>query len=67
MDKFSIRHRAGYARVYSPEADRHSSYENGRSVFGRREWTQRNNLPYVLNKNYNYDRERTPNEGNDWA
>ncbi|MBE3039270.1 MAG: hypothetical protein IMZ62_10720 [Chloroflexi bacterium] len=66
LDKFGRRHRAGYARVYSPSADRESSYVEGRSIFGRRKFADRNNLPFITTPGYNYDRERKNGEGNDW-
>jgi hypothetical protein len=54
-DKFGRRHRVGYARQYNPSADRRDSYENGRSIFGRKTWDNRNNLPFVAQPYYNYD------------
>ena len=53
IDKFQERHRGGYARVYEP----------GRGA-GPPE--QRNNLIFVSQRNYNYDRRRKKGEGNDW-
>jgi hypothetical protein len=66
IDRFDRRHRLGYARFYSPSADRKESYSHGRAIFGRTKFESRNNLPFLLKSGYNYDRERKPDEGSDW-
>lgn len=79
IDKFKARHRAGYARVYDPSIDDKDSkaYKypgaigaavardlGGENVNWRR-YKKRNNLPFVTQAGYNYDRPRLPHEGND--
>jgi hypothetical protein len=69
LDEFGGRHRSGYGRVYSPR-------ERERTLFYREEAgliqhvddpaTAQNNLPFVAEMNYNYDRPRRQDEGNDW-
>lgn len=49
-DTFGQRYRAGYARTYEPVID------NG----------ERDNLLFVIEGYNNYDRQRQPDEGNDW-
>lgn len=79
IDKFNIRHRAGYARVFDQTIDDKQSTAYRRKgkvgeIFVREigeniDWTryeQRNNLPFVTQTGYNYDRKRLPREGNDW-
>jgi hypothetical protein len=53
IDKFGEHHRAGYARLYSPELDDLND-------------SFRDNLIFVTEKGYNYDRPRKKGEGNDW-
>lgn len=69
MDQFGGRHRAGYARVWDPfAADRHSIYvsnKHGVDVV-QDQTTAQNNLPFVTEMAYNYDRARVKGEGNDW-
>ncbi len=55
IDAFKQRHRAGYARVYRPHGETASQF------FG-----PRNNLEFVIQEGYNYDRPRKKGEGNDW-
>lgn len=50
IDTFNTRHRAGYVRFYIPVVD------DGR----------KNNLFYMTEARYNYDRPRKQGEGNDW-
>lgn len=50
IDTFKTRHRAGYVRVYIPHVD------DGKQ----------NNLFYMTEARYNYDRPRKQGEGNDW-
>lgn len=50
IDTFGTRHRSGYVRTYI------SIVDDG----------QRNNLFYMAEARYNYDRRRKPGEGNDW-
>ncbi len=52
IDKFGTRHRSGYARRYIKGAN----VVNGRG----------NNLGFVSQRKYNYDRPRNRKEGNDW-
>jgi hypothetical protein len=79
IDRFRVRHRAGYARVYDAWADSRKSLEtemgivrssNEVAVISRKELAEthkrRNNLRFVTQPNYNYDREREQDEGNDW-
>lgn len=51
IDVFRQHHRAGYARLYNPIVD------DG----------QQNTLHFVIQKDYNYDRERDRSEGDDWG
>lgn len=72
IDKFGRRHRAGYARVYNPSIDTSRQFVLNRSGDRVRNeldadaHTKRNNLPFVTQPGYNYDRERVKGEGNDW-
>jgi len=50
IDTFATRHRSGYVRVYI------SAVDNGKA----------NNLFYMPEARYNYDRRREPGEGTDW-
>jgi len=52
IDAFHVRHRAGYARRFSPEAQ----------TIGLP-----NNLVFVDFPGWNYDRIRQKNEGEDWG
>lgn len=52
-DKFMQRHRGGYARVYNPTLDTGPI-------------DTRNNLVFVNQDGYNYDRPRKKGEGRDW-
>jgi len=59
IDKFEKRHRSGYARAYM------------RSIDTTIYWAEdainsRNNLVFVTQDGYNYDRPRKKGEGNDW-
>ena len=54
MDVFRGRYRGGYARVFDP----------GRDVG---DINARNNLVFVTQPQYSYDRPRSPDEGDDWA
>jgi hypothetical protein len=53
IDVFGGHHRGGYARVYDP------ALETG--PVGKR-----NNLAFVTDRAYNYDRPRRKGEGDDW-
>lgn len=53
IDEFKQRHRGGYARRYDPIRDTVAS-------------EQRNNLVFVTQRGYNYDRPRKKWEGHDW-
>lgn len=50
-DTFGRRHRGGYVRIYEP---------------GLADGDKKNNLVYMVEGNYNFDRPRVPGEGNDW-
>ena len=50
IDTFNQRHRSGYVRIFNPHVD------DGK----------RNNLFYMTERRYNYDRPRKNGEGNDW-
>ena len=67
IDEFKIHHRAGYGRVYTPLADSHHLpiYQTV-GHFDPQLFAQRNNLEFILERGYNYNRERMPNDGNDW-
>lgn len=60
IDNFGCRHRAGYARVYNPDLDDRTHYSN------EKEFLDRNNLVFVSQVGYNYDRPRKEGEGEDW-
>lgn len=60
VDKFEIRHRAGYARLYDPGID-----YRGPDVSDEA-FRNRSNLAYVAQPGYNYDRLRKQGEGKDW-
>jgi len=60
IDHFGGRHRAGYARVYNPELDNRSFYGSAYEEFAKR-----NNLVFVSQEGYNYDRPRKEGEGKD--
>jgi hypothetical protein len=51
-DQFKKRHRAGYARVYRPAVDDRGGYKTDA------EFEARNNLAFVTQAGYNYDRLR---------
>lgn len=61
-DKFGQQHRAGYARVYDWQTDAFAPYKIAKNDIGAPvadvDWKahgDRNNLPYVLQPDYNYD------------
>jgi hypothetical protein len=60
IDQFGQRHRGGYARVYRPRLDDPGQYRTDA------DYQNRNNLIFVTQDGYNYDRPRTRREGNDW-
>ena len=60
IDGFGVRHRGGYARLYWPEADNRSGYAT------EDEFRRRNNLIFVPQSGWNYDRLRRKSEGDDW-
>ncbi len=66
IDAFGARRRAGYARVYDPSIDQDALYTNDQGQFDAERYARRNNLPFVTDPGYNYDRPRKKNEGNDW-
>jgi len=61
IDHFRGHHRAGYARLYNPDLDNKAFY-NG----NEKEFAERNNLVFVTQPGYNYDRPREKGEGDDW-
>lgn len=56
LDQFDQRHRAGYGRVYEAEIDRQAD-DAGEATDNKR-----SNLMLVVEKSYNYDRPRQPDE-----
>lgn len=66
IDKFSERHRAGFARWYNPVADDHRLYEDETGKVNEQTWNERNNLLFVTQPHYNYDRPRKKGDGKDW-
>jgi hypothetical protein len=60
IDSFGVHHRSGYARVYHPDTDDINRYKN------KEAFRKRDNLIFVSNANYNYDRVRRRGEGDDW-
>lgn len=77
MDVFENRYRAGYARHHDPSIDDEARYRirdrKAQSVVDRTigrfdavTFSKRNNLPFVTQPSYNYDRQRGKTEGNDW-
>jgi hypothetical protein len=61
IDQFGQRHRGGYARLYDPPSDDPLRYEGDDRAF-----KERNNLRFVQQDGYNYDRPRQEGEGIDW-
>jgi len=71
IDKFKGRHRSGYARVYNPSIDANIATKPLREgsmipIPDPKAHAQRNNLPFVTQPGYNYDRPRVRGEGDDW-
>jgi hypothetical protein len=66
IDKFAVRHRCGFARVYNPDMDDRNRYLNPDGTINQEAAAERNNLHFVTEPNYNYDRKREKNEGKDW-
>ncbi|HUE88015.1 MAG TPA: hypothetical protein VMO26_18225 [Vicinamibacterales bacterium] len=67
IDKFGVRHRSGYARVYNPSLDDFSHWaEDTDPATAAKAWAERLNLVFVTEPNYSYDRERKKGEGEDW-
>jgi hypothetical protein len=66
IDAFGIRRRSGYARYYDPAIDHDSRYFSTQTGFDEARYARRNNLPFVTEPGYNYDRRRVRGEGNDW-
>jgi hypothetical protein len=66
IDTFNTRRRAGYARYYDPSIDQDSLYMSHQTGFDEARYKLRNNLPFVTQRGYNYDRPRVKGEGNDW-
>jgi hypothetical protein len=60
IDAFGQRLRSGYARVYKPVRD------DPRLYASPQDHAKRSNLVFVTQEGYDYDRQRTPDEGNDW-
>jgi hypothetical protein len=60
IDQFGQRHRGGYARVYDAPSDSRGRYRDDK------DFETRNNLRFVQQDGYNYDRPRQKGEGNDW-
>jgi len=72
IDSFGGRHRSGYARVYDRIRDGlavSAERENGafaQHAFDANAFHTGNNLTFVTQRRYNYDRLRLKGEGNDW-
>ncbi len=60
IDRFGIRHRTGYARIYDPTKEFQPPSQTND------QFLRRNNLGFVTQPGYNYDRKRKKGEGNDW-
>lgn len=70
IDKFNRHHRSGYARRYDQATDDSFTRErekNDPSVVEKDWWKNRSNLLFVMQSNYNYDRERQNGDGKDWG
>lgn len=61
IDQFGCRHRSGYAMRYEPDLDDLTTYERDGEAFDRRD-----NLIFMTQYGWNYDRPRQQNEGSDW-
>jgi hypothetical protein len=70
IDQFGKRHRSGYGRLYYHWAEIKGPQPNDPGVPSRQAVEQRymtrNNLVFMTQAGYNYDRERKEGEGNDW-
>lgn len=79
IDRFRVRRRAGYARVYDMWSDSKARVETEMGISGvsgsvpqalreefNRRYASRNNLLFLTQPGYNYDRKREEDEGNDW-
>lgn len=65
LDKFGNRHRSGYARKYNPLIDLQLALDANdlARVFKH---ADPDNLDFINQAGYNYDRQRKKGEGNDW-
>jgi hypothetical protein len=70
IDRFGTRHRAGYARMYNHWIESKGIQPDDPTVTDRHQLEerhkQRNNLVFMSQSGYNYDRKRKDNEGTDW-
>lgn len=66
IDKFGSRHRAGFGRWYNPVTDDVRLYQDENGTVDLKALNERNNLLFITQPNYNYDRERKNGEGKDW-
>jgi hypothetical protein len=69
--RFDTRHRAGYARMFNYWAEVKSIQPDDPTVLSELEieerYKRRNNLVFMSQSGYNYDREREEGEGDDWG
>jgi hypothetical protein len=70
IDRFGTRHRSGYARVYNHWVESKGIQPDDPTVTSQSELEERhkrrNNLVFLSQSGYNYDRKRKQNEGKDW-
>jgi hypothetical protein len=66
IDKFGGRHRAGFGRWYNPTPDDVRLYQDESGTVDIKSFNERNNLLFITEPNYNYDRKRKKGEGKDW-
>jgi len=70
VDAFGVRHRSGYARMYNAWIESKGIQPDDPTMLSAVELKQRhkrrNNLVFMSQAGYNYDRERDEGEGNDW-
>jgi hypothetical protein len=66
IDRFGRRHRAGFGKVFVPPIDDMDNYRNEARVLNEEAYAARNNMAFVTQHGYNYDRRRKNGEGDDW-
>src|ERR1700730_17787777 len=71
LDRFGTRHRSGYARMYNPWIESKGIQPDDPTVTSQSEIEERhkrrNNLVFMSQSGYNYDRKREEDEGSDWG